>query len=143
MTLLQFFPMGYLIIIQMILLQEVIDTIPNCPSMRHLKVNLKFKYSAILYVINSQVYLSVCLLLCLSVSCSLWWLSGYCLLPQGVWLPCPLHRRVQHESAGQAKASGKVVECTGHPTLVCTTQRIFCLRLTRLGSTRPPAFNKT
>lgn len=49
--------------------------------------------------------------------------------PQGVWLPRALHRRVQHESAGQAKASGKVLERPRHQAPLRPTEGLLCLLL--------------
>ena len=47
--------------------------------------------------------------------------------PQGVWLPCPLYRRLQHEPLGEAETAGPVVERAGHPPPLRSAEGIFCL----------------
>lgn len=53
---------------------------------------------------------------------------------QGVWVSCPLHGRVQHESSRQAKTPGKVVERPGDPAPVRAAEGILRLLL----KPRPP-----
>lgn len=48
---------------------------------------------------------------------------------QGLWLPGPLHGRVQHEPTGEAEAPGQILERPGHPPPLRTTQRLLRLRL--------------
>lgn len=47
--------------------------------------------------------------------------------PQGVWLPCPLYRRLQHEPLGEAETAGPVVERARHPPPLRSAEGIFCL----------------
>lgn len=47
--------------------------------------------------------------------------------PQGVWLPCPLYGRLQHEPLGEAETAGPVVERAGHPPPLRSAEGIFCL----------------
>ena len=47
--------------------------------------------------------------------------------PQGVWLPCPLYRRLQHEPLGEAETAGPVVERACHPPPLRSAEGIFCL----------------
>jgi len=48
---------------------------------------------------------------------------------QGVWFPRPLHRRVQHESSGQAKAAGAFLERPRHQAPLRPAQRVLRLQL--------------
>lgn len=67
-------------------------------------------------------------------------LSSFCLFvfpppsSQGLWISCPLHGRVQHESSGQAKTPGKVVERPGDSAPVRAAEGILRLLL----NPRPP-----
>lgn len=47
--------------------------------------------------------------------------------PQGVRLPCPLHRCLQHEPLGEAETAGPVVERASHPPPLRSAEGIFCL----------------
>lgn len=55
-------------------------------------------------------------------------------LPQGVWLPRPLHRRLQHEPLGEAETAGPIVECAGHPPPLRSAEGIFCLCVRDMGA---------
>lgn len=46
---------------------------------------------------------------------------------KGVWLPCPLYRRLQHEPLGEAETAGPVMERAGHPPSLRSAEGIFCL----------------
>lgn len=46
---------------------------------------------------------------------------------KGIWLPCPLYRRFQHEPLGEAETAGPVVERPGHPPPLRSAEGIFCL----------------
>ena len=48
---------------------------------------------------------------------------------QGVWFPCPLHRCVQHESSGQAKAAWTLLERPRHQAPLCPAQGVLRLQL--------------
>lgn len=66
--------------------------------------------------------------------------SGGFLPLQNLWLPRPLHRRVQHGSWCQTEAPGPLLERPRHQASVCTAQRLLRLRI---GATegRTPAFS--
>jgi hypothetical protein len=55
-------------------------------------------------------------------------------LPQGVWLPRPLHRRLQHEPLGEAETAGPIVERAGHPPPLRSAEGIFCLCVRDMGA---------